>query len=498
MKRFLALLLAMITLLSLCLTACDDGAGDASSGANSQADASSEGTSSEDTSSDTSTGEEESAPIEPQFATVISTGASYTVSHAADAAYADSYTKELTDGQFAPVEGVGYSESKLSGYATAGSNLEVILDLGQVFDKIHRFEVSYLNANAAGIAAPGTMIAYVSTDGENWDRVGSIRRPADAVIDTMQVAVCQSDKYWSARYVRFRIAPGSAWIFLDEVQVCADVEGEDPNEAYLELLKGQYEKDTITAVERENMLSSVRGDAIDRTLHANLVSVNRTYKSSIASHTDYPDGGTKLTDGVMSRYFEGGTWVGFLANKPVEITIDLKSERTDMADFTASVFVNNKIGIYAPVVMTVEVSADGKTFTEIGRVYGPSDTTQTSVEYRLCLERAVKGRYVRFTFVSAEGEVFLVEECGVYAYGEKTPDLVLYPEVELPKVPSKDLWASTEKDYDVEQNLILGLPQQIMACDSVTAELISINSPVTDKTLTDGKYAGNNTNIHNG
>lgn len=497
MKRFFALLLAIITLLSLCLSACDDEAGDASSAASSQAGTSSQDASS-DTSSGTTSGEEEEPPaIEPEFATVISTGASYTVSHAADAAYADSYTKELTDGQFAPTEGVGYGESKLSGYATAGANLEVILDLGETFDKIHRFEVSYLNANAAGIAAPGTMIAYVSVDGENWERVGSIRRPSGAAIDTMQVAVCQSEQYWTARYVRFRIAPSSAWIFLDEVQVCADVEGENMDDTYLELLKQQYEKDTVTSIERENLLASVRGDSIDRTLNCNLVSVNCSYKTSVSSHSDYADSGKKLTDSVMSRYFEGGTWVGFRADEAVSVTVDLKNERTDMADFTASVFVNPKIRIFAPVLMTVEVSSDGKTFTEIGRVYGPSDTDQECVEYRLCLAQAVKGRYVRFTFESADGDIFLVEECGVYAYGEKTPGLALYPEITLPKVPSKDFWGSNESDYDKVQNLILGLPQQIMACDSATADMINNNSPVTEKALTDGKYAGNVTNIHN-
>lgn len=509
MKRFLALLLAMITLLSLCLSACDDETADTSSKLETQssADASSEASSavSEDASSDTSSdpsgdtsGDEEKPPFEPQFATVISTGASYTVSHAAAGEYSDSYTKELTDGQFAPTTEVGYSDSKLSGYATSGANLEVILDLGQVFDTIHRFEVSYLNANTAGIAAPGTMIAYVSMDGEEWERVGSVKRPSDAVIDTMQVAVYQSDEYLSARYVKFRIAPGSAWIFLDELQVCADVEGEDMDDAYLELLKQQYEKDTVTAIQRQDLLSSVRGDSIDRDLVCNLISLSKKYKSTIASHTDYADSGTKLTDGVESHYFEGGTWVGFRADEDVQITIDLLNVRTDLADFTASVFVNTKIGMLAPVLMTVEVSQDGKTFTEVGRVYGPSDTTQMVVSYRLCMERAVKGRHVRFTFASSGGSLFLVEECGVYAYGEKTPPLTLYPDVELPKVKGDDLWSSSESDYSEVQNLILGLPQQIMACDSVTQELIGYNSPVTDKTLTNGKYAGNNTNIHGG
>ena len=82
MKRFLALLLAMITLLSLCLSACDDevSVSEAESSrvaSSSEPSDASEGSSS-DTSSDTSSGdgeeEEKLPPIEPQFCTVISTG----------------------------------------------------------------------------------------------------------------------------------------------------------------------------------------------------------------------------------------------------------------------------------------------------------------------------------------------------------------------------------------------------------------------------------------
>lgn len=498
MKRFFALLLAVITLASLCLTACED-AVDVSSGAESSLGESS----AEESSGESSTGGDESSEpeppaIEPEYCTVISTGASYTAGTAADSAYADSYGKELTDGQFAPSTEVGYGDEKFSGYATGGGVLNIVVDLGEVYDTLYRFEVSYLNVNEAGIAAPGSIQVQVSMDGENWEKVGRANKPKDAALGTTQVAVCESDAYITARYVQFRVSPGSAWIFLDEIQVCADVEGEDMDEAYLQMLKDRYEADTTTAEERQSLLASVRGDAIDRSLTCNLVSVNRTYKTSVAAMGDYKDSGTMLTDGVLSRYFEGGTWVGFTGAENVSVTINLGSVRTDLAEFAASVYLNPGVGLLAPLLMTVEVSEDGKTFTEVGRVYGPSDTTQEQVEYRLCMSTAVKGRHVRFTFALAEGSYFLVEECGVYAYGEKEKGLVLYPEVVLDS-SDNSYWSSSEADYDTEQNLLAGLLPQIMACDSVTADMIKNNTPVTSNLLTDGVYAGKGqTNIHNG
>lgn len=497
MKQLIALLLALMTLLSLALSACDT-PGDTSSSAESSAELSaesSENTSSDDTSSATS---EIVEAIVPEFCTVISTGASYTTDTEAGSSYTDSYGKELTDGQFAPKAGASYSDEKFSGYSTGGKALAVTLDLGELTEKIYRFEVNYLNTNSAGIAAPGGITVQISADGEEWTRVGSLKKPEGAELETTQAAFYEHSAYLSARYVRFNIAPGSAWIFLDEVQVCADVEGENMNEQYLQQLSSRYEEDTVTSAERTGMLASVRGDEVDRSLTCNLISINRPYKTSVESLADYKDSGTMLTDGMESHYFEGGTWVGFDAAQDVSVVVDLGSVRTDLAEFTSSVFVNVKIGLLAPLDITVFVSEDNASFTEIGKIYGPSDTTQTDVIYRLSLSRAVKGRYVRFDFKSADGSYFLVEECGVYAYGEEETGLVLYPDVVLPKADGS-YWSSSESDYIMVQNLILGKQQQIMSCDTATAEMIENNTPVTSTLLTDGQYApASQNNIHSG
>ncbi len=496
MKKTLALFLALLMLASFVLGACDDNA-ETSSDAESSAEQS-DTSSSEESSKDTSSEDEIVETITPTYCTVISTGASYTAEKAADGAYADSYGKELTDGQFAAKTEVGYGDEKLSGYATGGGVLNIIVDLGEIKEKIYHFEVNYLHTNQAGIAAPGGMSVQISDDGENWTRVGSLRKPTDAAMDTTQTAVYEHGSYLSGRYVKFSISPGAAWIFLDELQICADVEGENLNDEYLQQLSAQYEKDSVTAADREALLASVRGDAIDRNLACNLISVNRKYTTSVSSHADYKDSGTMLTDGVMSHYFEGGTWVGFDAAENVDVTIDLTTVRTDLAEFAVSVYINAKTGLLAPLNVAVSVSEDNTTFTEVGRVYGPSDTTQTEYTFRLCMATAVKGRYVRFTFASAGGTLFLMEECGVYAYGEEESGLILYPEVELEKGEAS-YWSSSESDYTTVQNLLLGRPQQIMSCDSVTQDMISNNTPVTSKLLTDGKYApqGQN-NIHSG
>ncbi len=498
MKRLFALLLAVITLASLCLTACEDAVDVSSAGESSLGESSAEESVLESSSGKEESSEPEAPPIEPAYCTVISTGAEYTVSKEADSAYADSYGKELTDGQFGPATEAGYGDEKFSGYATGGGVLNISLDLGEVYETVYRFEVSYLNVNEAGIAAPSTLHVYISEDGEKWERLSKMTKPSGAELGTTQVAVFESKSYVPVRYVQFRVSPGSAWVFLDEVQVCADIEGEDMDEEYLALLKDRYEADTTTAIERQNLLASVRGNAIDRSLTCNLISANRSYKTSVGALSDYKDSGTMLTDGVESHYFEGGTWVGFAADKDVSVTIDLRTVRSDLAEFSASVFTNPKVGVLAPVLLTLEVSDDNKTFTEIGRVYGPSDTTQQHVEYRLCLDTAVKGRYVRFTFASSGGSHFLVEECGVYAYGEKEKGLILYPEVVL-DASDNSYWDASESDYDVEKNLLAGLYPQIMSCDSVTADMITNNTPVTSPLLTDGVYTGKGqTNIHNG
>ncbi|HAN21514.1 MAG: hypothetical protein A2Y15_00695 [Clostridiales bacterium GWF2_36_10] len=65
-----------------------------------------------------------------------------------------------------------------------------------------------------------------------------------------------------------------------------------------------------------------------------------------------------------------------------------------------------------------------------------------------------------------------------------------YGEVNIPKT-EPTYWSEKEDDYGKEQNLILGLPQQIIAYATVDGNMATpqYNTPVTGTELTDGKYA---------
>ena len=99
-----------------------------------------------DDSTDTSKPEEEKIPVEnPENASVISTGKPYTNTATPGEAYPDSYTTELTDGQFAFDSAGDYTDAKYSGYTD--STVYVTIDLGQVYDTIYEFRCSYLHSN---------------------------------------------------------------------------------------------------------------------------------------------------------------------------------------------------------------------------------------------------------------------------------------------------------------------------------------------------------------
>ena len=214
MKRFFALLLAVITLATLCLTACEDAIEVSSSPESSLGESSAEGEPSEDSSGKEESSEPEAPPIEPTYCTVISTGAEYTVNKEAESSYADSYGKELTDGQFAPSADVGYGDEKFSGYATGGGVLNISIDLGEVYETVYRFEVSYLNVNEAGIAAPSGMHVYISEDGENWYSAGIVNPANDETVASIP-ATLECDV--TGRYVQIRMTtPG--WCFVNEFE----------------------------------------------------------------------------------------------------------------------------------------------------------------------------------------------------------------------------------------------------------------------------------------
>ena len=143
----------------------------------------------------------ERIPVEnPELATVISKGKSYTVNYPAGDKYPDDHAAELTDGVLAPAKGLEYTNSNYAGY-NAKNELRVTIDLGERHDKIYKVVMGYLCSTEAGIAPPQSVDVYVSSDGRKYEPVGTMSLP-EFEADVRQEGVFECDFYLKARYIR--------------------------------------------------------------------------------------------------------------------------------------------------------------------------------------------------------------------------------------------------------------------------------------------------------
>ncbi len=433
-------------------------------------------------SADTSKPEEEKIPVEdPENASVISTGKPYTNTATPGDAYPDSYTTELTDGQFGPEETGDYTDAKYSGYTD--STVYVTVDLGQVYDTIYEFRCGFLSTDTAGIYPPKGVSVSASVDGEKFTRVGNCVMP-EFKADCRADAVLRSEYYVSARYIKFAVEKNAAWVFIDELVVIANEDtGSQIDGAFLELIKQSY--DALGTVKYEGKKD------IDKSLALQLVSKGAKYKASQNSLSAFPDDNTRLTDGVFTGFFESGIWVGYEGGEAVSITVDLGKNRDDLSVFRTECYSNINVGTYMPVAVTYSVSDDNKTFTDIGRVFGVA-SGQNVYDFPLILSKAASGRYVRFTLEATDTKMYLVEEVAVYANTGVVDSNKIYPDLVFD--PTVKNWPNPSTEV---VNLIKGLTQQINCPSDISGEQAANNTPVTSKLMTDGKFATANS-IHNG
>ena len=416
--------------------------------------------------------------------TVISTGASYSTSISAGENYPDSYGSELTDGIRTTVNTDNYGDETLSGFAAAYGRFRIQLDLGFVSDKIYKFKLGYLSTTNAGLNAPASVQIQASIDGKKWHNLGFLKLP-EFVEGKMLEAELQLETYATARYVRFVVQSQSSWIMIDEVLVIADIEGSDSNIDYLEAVNNAYQ--SLGAIARPAGVNDVNRD-----LDKILVSKGAKYETTATIVDNFKDKGNMLTDGNISGYYEGETWVGFEGGQDAVVKLDLGKTVDDIASIEASFYANTAVKIFMPVALKIAAIDESGNKTELAILYGNTVLKNGAYVYSLPLSKTISARYIEFTMVSTESNMYLVEEFAVYAYRENVVE-GLYPPVEFKNDATE--WGS-EASNDKE-NLIANKNPQILSAADPGEGNYANNTPVTSPLLTDGKYAVN-TDIHNG
>ena len=165
----------------------------------------------------------DSAPIVPQAGTNSGATKAYTKSVAADAQYPDTGGTELTDGTLGDAN--AFQNASWQGHVNLGATpLDVTVDLASA-QRVGVLRSYHFHSPGNSIFRPAKIELFTSTDNVQYTSRGFT--VADA-------AVNDAGSRWryefdlsgvSARWVRFRITTGGAWLFSSEVQVFAEGAG---------------------------------------------------------------------------------------------------------------------------------------------------------------------------------------------------------------------------------------------------------------------------------
>ena len=231
------------------------------------------------------------------------------------------------------------------------------------------------------------------------------------------------------------------------------------------------------------------------------LSLGKTYTVSREASSSYPDSGL-LTDGIVydgavdsKGVVDESIFAGFVGKKPLEITVDLGSVCTEVANFTASFLVSEKYSCNLPRSFDVAISTDGENFVRVSSVgCAVSDCTGTDYVYDVTLPKGVDCRYAKFIFDDVKLNWMLISEVSVNRISEGAETELIskdtyYTPEPLPEV-TENVYFDKSEDNGETVNLISGLYARVSSQMPLYEQYKTewSNSPASrSKILTDGK-----------
>lgn len=419
--------------------------------------------------------------------TAVSYGKTYTTSLSASSAYPDTYNSELTDG--AVSSSAGYTNGAFSGYE---GTVDVVINLGSDGVDLSGFELSYLSVDEAGILPPASVSVYGSDRADSvGDLLVSLAVPSYSSTEVASVSYNLSS-YVNYSYIRFRVESASHWLFIDECIVYAQ-KTVDATQNNAVTPQSAYLSDTVTDEIRNSNVDSVySGNGYNKNLGLNLISGGRTAKINAPAGIDSrcsSVNASALTDKTATgSAYDSGNWYGINAASASYVEIDLSSVYYNLCAFSLHVFNRDNSQISLPAYTDVEVSSDGYSFTNIGRIYAP-DTDSENHVFTLSLDTLIMARYIRFKLPENVG-YYWIEEAEVYQNAASS-DSYLYGDFEMTFSDNASYWRASASDYNRYQNLIFGISPEIKSGTELRlADYYQSNGSEADAyLLTDGENA---------
>jgi hypothetical protein len=244
-------------------------------------------------------------------------------------------------------------------------------------------------------------------------------------------------------------------------------------------------------------INRMLGAAPDRTKGRTNILKGITYKPSAepGSNGSYVDTDhKKLTDGVFAESFNTHSWAGFTESGIVTLTFDLGKTVENIADIEVGCLRQLAYGIGLPGYVDLFTSEDGKNYTRLGRVYMPSDVSETQkYVYVFRLQGVINTQYIQIKYGNPEKGFVFIDEVAAYVYDGGGSEVTQVSDYYEPFTPdaNKTYWDEKEADYATKQNLAVGKKFSIISFSSIdsTNAVEKQNSLPSNGVLTDGTYA---------
>jgi hypothetical protein len=308
-------------------------------------------------------------------------GAHYAISPAGRAKYADN-GRRLTDG----ITQGGYVSGNTIGWTARGKDVAVCFDLGRP-RAISDVQAFTQGGGFGAVEWPDHATAFFSastpppsaTIGRGSLPNGILCVPAGPLVVDKRRSSMDMDghlrfhpnKAMRARYVTL-VMTSSSWLMLSEVRIISNGRNIAPSASY-------YSRPKAGAPSSEE--------------------------------TSYVDDGVMLTDGVVAEAFADDRVAGWEDDAVHTVTLDLGKAR-NVREITAWSLMGGSDGIYAPRSVTIDVSADGKTWSSAGEIR-PSviedKKMSRAIPCRARLAAPVRARFVRVRVTRARDWVMLSE-----------------------------------------------------------------------------------------
>ncbi len=411
--------------------------------------------------------------------TLISVGKPYTSGFKANENYADRYEQQLTDGFKTPDFGVFYTDPRMSGYTSTN---KFIIDLGEDGKRINRISVRSLDVSQDGVLLSSGARFYGSADNSKWKFLGSgiFSHTGDRTVSTATLDLEEPVDY---QYIRVEtiIAAGSAFYFLDEIEIYADV----PEKSVVSTLDASYKTQDFTSDVWKKLSTGKQAspkESVNIARGAAYSYQNAKFDSRTA------DAESKLlTDGAnTSRLFGENVWVGIQAAASPSITVTLNEKHSDIYAFKVYA-LNNAPNVRLADYIDVYASDNNKDYTLVGRMYATDHGDNHT--YTLLLPEYIAAKYIRFAMsAGSTDDYYWLEEVEIIA-GTDDVSGELYPPIFMDKPKEEVFWPATDSDYNENKNLILGLPQKIASSDYRDITIYGNETGPDTTLLTDGKLA---------